>query len=31
MHLNVDALSWNPIGFSEEDENFGSDVLEKEK
>ncbi len=31
MHLNVDALSRNPIGFSKEDEDFGSDVLEKEK
>jgi hypothetical protein len=29
--LNVDALSWNPIGFPEEDEDFGSDVLEHEK
>jgi len=27
-HLNVDALNRNPIGFSKEDEDFGSDVLE---
>jgi hypothetical protein len=29
--LNVDALSRNPIGFSEEDEDFGSDVMEQEE
>ncbi len=29
-HLNVDALNRNPIGFSKEDEDFGSDVLEQE-
>jgi hypothetical protein len=28
--LNVDALSQNPIGFLEKDEDFGSDVLEQE-
>jgi hypothetical protein len=27
-HLNVDALSQNPIGFLEEDEDFASDVME---
>jgi hypothetical protein len=27
-HLNVDALSRNPVGFPEEDEDFGSDVME---
>jgi hypothetical protein len=30
QHLNVNALSQNPIGFMEEDEDFGSDVLEQE-
>jgi hypothetical protein len=29
--LNVDALSWNPIGFLEEDEDFGSNVMEHEE
>jgi hypothetical protein len=28
--LNVDALNWNLVGFLEEDEDFGSDVLEQE-
>jgi hypothetical protein len=27
QHLNVNALSQNPIGFMEEDEDFGSDVV----
>jgi hypothetical protein len=27
-HLNVDALIRNPVGFPEEDEDFGSDVME---
>jgi hypothetical protein len=27
-HLNVDALSQNSIGSPEEDEDFGSDVME---
>jgi len=26
--LNVDVLSRNPVGFPEEDEDFGSDVME---
>jgi hypothetical protein len=30
-HLNVNALSQNPIGSLEEDEEFGSDVMEQEK
>jgi hypothetical protein len=30
-HLNVDALSWNLVGFPKEDEDFGSDVLEQEE
>jgi hypothetical protein len=30
-HLNVDALSRNLVGFLEEDEDFGSDVLEQEE
>ncbi len=30
QHLNVDALSWNLVGFLEEDEDFGSDVLKQE-
>jgi hypothetical protein len=29
--LNVDALSQNPVGFPEEDEDFGSDVTEQEE
>jgi hypothetical protein len=29
--LNVDALSQNPIGFLEKDEDFKSDVLEQEE
>ncbi len=29
--MNVDALSWNPVGFPEEDEDFGSDVMEQEE
>jgi hypothetical protein len=29
-HLNVDALSRNPVGFLEKDEDFGNDVLEHE-
>jgi hypothetical protein len=29
-HLNVDALSQNPIGFPKEDEDFGNDVLEQD-
>jgi hypothetical protein len=30
--LNVNALNWNPVGFLEEDEDedFGSDVMEQE-
>jgi hypothetical protein len=28
-HLNVGALSWNPVGSPEEDEDFGSDVMEQ--
>jgi hypothetical protein len=30
-HLNVDALNWNLIDFSKEDEDFGSDVMEQEE
>jgi hypothetical protein len=30
-HLNVDALSQNLVGFLEQDEDFGSDVLEQEE
>ncbi len=30
-HLNVDALSRNPIGFPKEDEDFGSDMMEQEE
>ncbi len=30
QHLNVDALSQNPIDFLEEDEDFGSDLVERE-
>jgi hypothetical protein len=29
--MNVDALSQNPVGFLEEDEDFGSDVMEQEE
>jgi hypothetical protein len=29
--LNVDSLSRNLIGFLEEDEDFGSDVMEQEE
>jgi len=28
IHLSIDALSRNLVGFLEEDEDFGSDVLE---
>jgi hypothetical protein len=28
--LNVNALNWNLVGFSEEDEDFGSDMFEQE-
>jgi hypothetical protein len=31
IHLNVEALSQNCIGFPEEDEDFGSDALEQEE
>jgi hypothetical protein len=30
-HLNVNALSQNHVGFPEEDDNFGSDVMEQEE
>jgi len=30
-HLNVDALSWNPVGSPEENEDFGSDLMEQEE
>jgi hypothetical protein len=30
-HLNVNALSQNPVGFLEEDEDFGNDVMEQEE
>jgi len=30
-HLNVNVLSQNPVGSLEEDEDFGSDVMEQEK
>jgi hypothetical protein len=30
-HLNVDALSQNHVGLLEEDEDFGSDVMEQEE
>ncbi len=29
-HLNVNALSRNPVSFLEKDEHFGSDVMEQE-
>ncbi len=29
--MNVDVLSQNPVGFPEEDEDFGSDVMEHEE
>jgi hypothetical protein len=29
--LNVDALSQNPVCFLEDDEDFGSDVIEQEE
>ncbi len=29
--MNVDALSHNPVGFLEKNENFGSDVMEQEE
>ncbi len=29
--MNVDVLSQNPIGFLEQDENFGSDVMEQKE